>query len=104
MAARVAENAYQLRKSGLTFAFIEAEKANYPVTILCSTFGVSTSGYYDWRGRQEHPAPRTTANEVLWGDADERGFTGWICRRDRTGTVTRSESAGSALSARRETP
>ena len=63
------------------FALIEAKKANYPVTLLCSNFGVSTSGYYDWCERREHPAPRTTANEVLTGvireiHAQSRGTCG----------------------------
>jgi putative transposase len=35
--------------------------------VLRRVFGVSTSGYYDWRDRREHPAPRTAANEVLTG-------------------------------------
>ena len=35
--------------------------------MLCQSFGVSTSGYYDWRERQEHPASRTMANEALTG-------------------------------------
>ena len=35
------------------------------MTVLCSSFGVSTSGYYDWRERREHPASRATASEVL---------------------------------------
>ncbi len=48
----------------LTLAFIEAEKANYPITLLCRTVGDSTSGFYEWPWRQEHPASRTTANEV----------------------------------------
>ena len=39
----------------LTFAFIEAEKANYPITLLCQSFGVSMSGSYDWRERRGHP-------------------------------------------------
>jgi putative transposase len=47
------------------FAFIEAEKATYPVTMLCRCCEVSTSGFYAWRVRCEHPSPRTTANELL---------------------------------------
>jgi putative transposase len=35
------------------FAFIDAEKASYPVTKLCSVLDVSTSGFYAWRGRAE---------------------------------------------------
>jgi transposase InsO family protein len=36
------------------FAFIETEKANWPVGALCDVLDVSRSGYYAWRGR---PAP-----------------------------------------------
>ena len=32
--------------------------------MLCSSFGVSTSGYYEWRERLEDPAPRTTSNKL----------------------------------------
>jgi putative transposase len=49
----------------VTFAFIEAEKASYPVTVLCRILEVSTSGFYEWKERREHPASRTTSNEVL---------------------------------------
>lgn len=49
----------------MTFGFIEAEKANYPVTVLCRMLEVSKSGYYDWRVRREHPARRTAANRTL---------------------------------------
>jgi putative transposase len=45
------------------FAFIEVEKANYPVALLCRVLGVSRSGYYAWRERP--PAARTQSNRVL---------------------------------------
>jgi putative transposase len=35
----------------MTFAFILAEKAHYPVRTMCAVLGVSPSGYYAWHGR-----------------------------------------------------
>jgi putative transposase len=35
------------------FVFIAAEKAVYPVGVLCDVLGVSRSGYYAWSGRPE---------------------------------------------------
>jgi transposase InsO family protein len=40
------------------FEFIDAQKANYPVTAMCGWAGVSRSGYYEW---QERPASATAA-------------------------------------------
>jgi putative transposase len=33
------------------FQLVDAEKAHYPVTVLCEVLGVSRSGYYDWKDR-----------------------------------------------------
>jgi putative transposase len=33
------------------FRLIDAERANYPVAVLCKMLGVSKSGYYTWRSR-----------------------------------------------------
>ena len=33
------------------YRFIDAEKANYPVSILCKVLQVSRSGYYEWKDR-----------------------------------------------------
>ena len=36
----------------MRFRFIDAEKACYPIRILCRCLEVSRSGYYAWRGRK----------------------------------------------------
>jgi putative transposase len=35
----------------MTFRLIEAEKAQHPVSLLCSVLGVTRGGYYAWRRR-----------------------------------------------------
>jgi hypothetical protein len=47
----------------MRFRFIEDRRADYPVTILCSTLGVSPAGYYAWRSRTE--SRRSAANRDL---------------------------------------
>jgi transposase InsO family protein len=45
------------------FAFVAAEKATYPVRVLCQTLGVSRAGFYAWHTRP--PAARRQADQRL---------------------------------------
>jgi putative transposase len=45
------------------FGFIAAEKARYPVRILCRCLGVTRSGYYAWARRR--PSPRAVRDVHL---------------------------------------
>lgn len=47
----------------MTFRLIEAEKAQHPVSLLCSVLGVSRAGYYAWRRRP--PSRRTREDRAL---------------------------------------
>ena len=47
----------------MRFRFIAAEKAVFPVRVLCRTLQVSRAGFYAWQARP--PAPRTRADERL---------------------------------------
>lgn len=47
----------------MRYCFIEAEKANYPIKLMCKVLMVSTSGYYSWRNRPE--SNRHVENEAL---------------------------------------
>jgi putative transposase len=49
----------------MKFAFINAEKARWPVEVQCDVFGVSRSGYYAWKGRPEAPRAREDAEVVI---------------------------------------
>ena len=49
----------------MTFAFIEAEKANFPIRFMCDRLGVSPSGFYEWRRAQAHPCRRRVLDAQL---------------------------------------
>ena len=38
------------------YAFIAACAEPWPVVVVCRVLGVSTSGYYQWRGAKPGPA------------------------------------------------
>lgn len=42
--------------------FIDAEKAHFPVALLCRVVGVSKSGYYAWKGRAPSKRSRQDAD------------------------------------------
>jgi putative transposase len=52
---------------GSAFALIEAEKANYPITLKCEALEVSRAGFYESRARV-----RPTAREVAEGKLLDR--------------------------------
>lgn len=47
----------------MKFGFIEAEKANYSVAMLCSVLAVSRAGFYKWRAAK--PSKRATEDVAL---------------------------------------
>ena len=38
----------------MIFRFMDANKADFPIRFMASRLGVSNSGYYEWRHRQDH--------------------------------------------------
>jgi len=56
------------------FAFLDAKRASYPITVLCRAFGVSRGGYYASVGRR--PSARAVTDRrlaILVREAHERG-------------------------------
>lgn len=49
----------------MKFAFIDAEKAVWPVEVQCDVFGVSRSGYYAWKTRPDAPRVKEDAELVV---------------------------------------
>ncbi len=49
----------------MTYRLVETEKANYPTTVACRTLGISTSSFYEWRGRRTNPSARARQDAAL---------------------------------------
>ena len=50
----------------MKFAFIAAEKARFPLKLLCKVLSVSRSGYYAWKRRVK--SQRAQQNEAIAAD------------------------------------
>jgi putative transposase len=47
----------------MTFGFIEAEKASFPISRMCRVLEVSQSGFFAW---QERPACRRQQQDMVY--------------------------------------
>jgi hypothetical protein len=47
------------------FKFILAEKASYPIAVLCHVLGVSRSGFHAWRKRPQAPRLASIRSSLL---------------------------------------
>ena len=61
----------------MKFAFVEREKANHPIAVLCRVLGVSSSGYYAWRTRG--PSARAQADAALLARIRAAHEESWTC-------------------------
>ena len=63
----------------MRFAFVHAEKAVWPVTVMCEVLCVSRSGYYAWRDRPASAHDQTDAKllvEIKAAHEAGRGYYG----------------------------
>jgi hypothetical protein len=72
------------------FGLIGAEKADYPISLLCRVLGVSRSGYYGWKDRPPSKRSREDA------EFTERGSRRSIIEAVRS-TATRVSMPSSGL-------
>jgi putative transposase len=99
------------------FKLIDAEKANYPISLLCRVLGVSRSGYYGWKDRP--PSERDKENAALTAKIREihdrsRGIYGYPrvhaelralgvrCSRKRVARLMRKASLSGCLRGRKK--
>jgi len=49
----------------MIYGFMDAQKAELPVRLMCRQLGVSAAGFYEWQQRQADPCPRARADAAL---------------------------------------
>ena len=57
----------------MKYAFIERQRTNHSIVILCRVLQLSKAGFYDWCERQRHPSSDSLALETAAKSAHERG-------------------------------
>lgn len=99
------------------FRLIDAEKAYYPISLLCRVLKVSRSGYYDWKDRS--PSKRDRENAALTEKIREvhersRGIYGYLrvhaelralgvrCSRKRVARLMREAGLSGCIRGRRK--
>ena len=78
----------------MTFGFIKAEKASFPISRMCRVLGVSQSGFFAWKNR---PACRRQQQDMIYLAHIRTAFAlsnGTYGRQSRaSSTIWRSRSA-----------
>jgi len=88
----------------MSFAFIEAEKASFPIHQMCETLGISQSGFFAWRDR---PACQRQRQDMVYlahirtAFALSNGTYGSLHARMIFGTTLHQVSAADCISLRR---
>ena len=98
------------------YKLIDAEKASYPVSVLCRVLKVSRSGYYDWKERPLSERERENADlterirEVHHRSRETYGYLrvhaelralGVRCNRKRVARLMRKDGLQGCMRARR---
>lgn len=81
----------------MKYAAIYANRAKYKVAFMCQYFGVSRSGYYDWRRRRNKPDKDDTLSKLIQQCQEETRLTygyrrvkQWLLRKE--GLVVNSKA------------
>jgi len=65
------------------YAFMHEHTGQASIRVQCEVYGVSCSGYYAWRCRQDHPSQKKLARDRL----DQLVATAFAARKGRSGAV-----------------
>jgi len=49
----------------MIYGFMDAQKAAFPIRLMCRRLGVSPAGFYEWQQRQADPCPRAREDARL---------------------------------------